>query len=49
MYKWLNRRSQKRSYTWQGFWDLVKQDPLSPVPEFGNLKRLGWSFGYVKS
>ncbi len=25
LYKWLNRRSQKASYTWQGFKDLLKQ------------------------
>ena len=25
LYKWLNRRSQKHSYTWQGFKDLLKQ------------------------
>jgi group II intron reverse transcriptase/maturase len=25
LYKWLNRRSQKTSYTWQGFKDLLKQ------------------------
>ena len=25
LYKWLNRRSQKPSYTWQGFKDLLKQ------------------------
>lgn len=47
MYKWLNRRSQKRSYTWQGLQELIKQNPLGPVPKFGELKRLGWSFGYV--
>ena len=25
LYKWLNRRSQKPSYTWQGFKDVLKQ------------------------
>jgi hypothetical protein len=29
LFKWLNRRSQKRSYTWEGFNDLLKVFPLS--------------------
>lgn len=28
LFKWLNRRSQKRSYTWEGFRDLLKVFPL---------------------
>ncbi len=28
LFKWLNRRSQKRSYTWEGFNDLLKVFPL---------------------
>ena len=24
LYKWLNRRSQKKSYTWEGFKELLK-------------------------
>jgi hypothetical protein len=28
LFKWLNRRSQKRSYTWGGFKDLLKVFPL---------------------
>lgn len=31
LYKWLNRRSQRRSYTWAEFNDLLKQFPL-PQP-----------------
>ena len=23
LFYWLNRRSQKKSYTWDGFWDMV--------------------------
>ena len=23
LYYWLNRRSQKKSYTWKGFWDMI--------------------------
>ena len=28
LFYWLNRRSQKKSYTWQGFNDLLKAFPL---------------------
>ena len=28
LFKWLNRRSQKRSYTWEGFNQLLKMFPL---------------------
>lgn len=31
-YKWLNRRSQRQSLTWQGYKDLLKQFPL-PTPK----------------
>ena len=24
LFKWLNRRSQRRSYTWEGFTDMLK-------------------------
>lgn len=29
LYKWLNRRSQKKSYTWEGFREMMKQHPLA--------------------
>ena len=29
LFKWLNRRSQKRSYTWPGFRALLKDFPLT--------------------
>jgi group II intron reverse transcriptase/maturase len=28
-FKWLNRRGQRKSYTWAGFWDLVKYFKLA--------------------
>lgn len=28
MFKWLNRRSQKKSYTWEGFSKYIARDPL---------------------
>jgi group II intron reverse transcriptase/maturase len=30
-FKWLNRRSQRKSYTWKGFWELLKYFKL-PKP-----------------
>jgi RNA-directed DNA polymerase len=30
--KWLNRRSQRKSYTWEGFREMIKQYPqLKPM------------------
>ena len=29
LYKWINRRSQKKSYTWEGFRELLKIFPLA--------------------
>ena len=29
LFKWLNRRSQKRSYSWEGFQERMKQFPLA--------------------
>jgi len=43
LYKWLNRRSQKRSYTWEGFKERIKNFPLiEPLQEI-KLKQLGWN------
>jgi group II intron reverse transcriptase/maturase len=28
LYKWLNRRSQRRSYTWEKFYELLKRVPI---------------------
>ena len=49
LFKWLNRRSQKRSYSWEGFSEMLKQNPLGLPPGTNDLKQLGWRFGYVKS
>jgi len=40
LFKWLNRRSQKRSYTWAGFKMRMRQTPLMVPPPVGQLKRL---------
>lgn len=35
LFKWINRRSQKRSYSWTGFKDRLKHSPL-PKPYLAN-------------
>lgn len=43
LYKWLNRRSQKRSYNWKSFNERLKNFPLiKPLAEI-KLKQLEWS------
>ena len=37
LYKWLNRRSQKRSYTWEGFNQLRKIFPLAKPRIYVNI------------
>jgi RNA-directed DNA polymerase len=43
LFKWLNRRSQKCSYTWEGFNERLKYFPLMEPLNSTNLKQLGWS------
>lgn len=47
LFKWLNRRSQKRSYTIEGFTERVRNFPLMPALQDFKWKSLGRSFGYV--
>lgn len=43
LFKWLNRRSQKKSYTWEGFEERLNNFPLAkPINEL-KLKNLGWN------
>ncbi len=43
LFKWLNRRSQKRSYNWEGFNERLRNFPLmTPIGEM-KLKQLGWN------
>jgi group II intron reverse transcriptase/maturase len=41
--KWLNRRSQKRSYTWESFKERLKYFPLMAPLSKIKLKNLGWN------
>lgn len=43
LFKWLNRRSQKKSLTWASFMRLLSREPLPLPPETTKLKSLGWS------
>jgi RNA-directed DNA polymerase len=43
LFKWLNRRSQKKSYTWEGFKERLKYFPLAAELEDMKLKQLGWN------
>jgi len=47
LFKWLNRRSQKRSYTWEGFLERLKNMPLHEEFEAREWKQLGRSFGRI--
>lgn len=44
MFKWLNRRSQKPSYSWEGFHQRLKYFPLKRPLERSVLKELGPRF-----
>lgn len=37
LFKWLNRRSQKKSYTWKSFKDLLKYYPIAYPKTYVNL------------
>ena len=43
LFKWLNRRSQKRSYGWEGFQERLNQFPLGEPPPINRLRNLGWN------
>lgn len=47
LFKWLNRRSQRKSFSYEKFKRMIKRNPL-PLPSGpAKLKQLGWS-PYVK-
>lgn len=37
LYYWLNRRSQRNSYTWEGYRELLKQYPLKRPKIYVNV------------
>lgn len=41
LFKWLNRRSQMLSYTWEGFLERIKNFPLMPKLSEMKFKQLG--------
>jgi group II intron reverse transcriptase/maturase len=43
LFKWLNRRSQRPSFSWSKFKRLLSREPLPLPPEMSKLKQLGWS------
>jgi group II intron reverse transcriptase/maturase len=47
MFKWLNRRSQRKSFSWKQFKLKLYFNPLPTPPETTQLKQLGWN-PYVK-
>ena len=47
LFKWLNRRSQKRSYTIEGFEERIRNFPLMGNVESSKWKQLGRSFGRI--
>jgi len=47
MFKWLNRRSQRKSFSWEQFKRKLYYNPLPTPPETTQLKTIGWS-PYVK-
>lgn len=47
LFTWLNRRSQRRSFTWEEFKRKLEREPLPIPPGPTQLKPLGWS-PYVK-
>ena len=42
LFKWLNRRSQRRSYSWEGFNERLKYFPLITPWNKMKLKSVGW-------
>jgi len=47
LFVWLNRRSQKQSYTWEQFQERLKFNPLPTVPSMAKLKHLNRRWAYV--
>ena len=46
LFKWLNRRSQKRSYSWDGFNERIQNFPLMKEWDRMKPKQLGYMYDY---
>ncbi len=42
LYKWLNRRSQKRSFNWRGFKDMLRYFQLEPLRVSKRFVMVDW-------
>jgi group II intron reverse transcriptase/maturase len=47
LFKWLNRRSQKSSYSWESFSKKLLFQPLPKPPEVTKLMKLGKTYGQI--
>jgi len=47
LFKWLNRRSQKSSYNWEGFSKRLEFNPLPTPPRVEALMKLGKTYGQI--
>ena len=47
LFKWLNRRSQKRSYDWESFSKRLEFNPLPTPPRVEVLMKLGKTYGQM--
>lgn len=43
LYKWMNRRSQKISFTWETFQRKLRYNGIPVPPEVSKLRQLGWN------
>ena len=47
LFKWLNRRSQKKSYDWDSFYRRLEFNPLPIPPAVTKLRKLGKTYGIM--
>jgi hypothetical protein len=48
LFRWLNRRSQKKSFNWGAFKSVLESAGIPKPPMMGKLKTIGWN-PYAKS
>lgn len=48
LFKWLNRRSHKLSYNWEGFKERLRNFPLMEPLDVRKLKPLGWNLYAIR-